>query len=373
MQTSVLLVLLSLCLLNGCKPLSEEEKRWEVLCNKAESGDPVAQENLAFAYHYSKKIKNISEAVKWYKKSAEQGNAEAQFSLGKMYIAGEGVPRDYVESARLLGLSVAQGNSASMYYLAWLYAKGKGVGRDYELAAKLFQQANNSLRKDHLFEDLWSREDETLWYLEAAGQGVIYAQYVSAQRLEGGQDFKGAIEWYSKAASKGHPPSLLRLGDMYYKGVPGIPREYSQAIKWWSLLGEQGDEVIQTRLGYMHKLGEGASPSLKQAQAWFQKAAMVGHASAMVGLGELWSDLGADPANAKIISYAWYNLAVSYAEDFDVKDKGFSGRDKVQHTMGPAEINEAQRMSGELGKEIEARRKASGRPRIIPAGSGVSR
>jgi hypothetical protein len=38
---------------------------------------------------------NFAEAVKWYRKAAEQGNAEAQYNLGMMYFAGLGVPKDY--------------------------------------------------------------------------------------------------------------------------------------------------------------------------------------------------------------------------------------------------------------------------------------
>ena len=39
---------------------------------------------------------NYAEAVKWYRKAAEQGFAEAQYNLGKMYHTGQGVPKDYV-------------------------------------------------------------------------------------------------------------------------------------------------------------------------------------------------------------------------------------------------------------------------------------
>jgi hypothetical protein len=39
---------------------------------------------------------NYAEAVKWYRKAAEQGFAEAQTNLGMMYFTGQGVPKDYV-------------------------------------------------------------------------------------------------------------------------------------------------------------------------------------------------------------------------------------------------------------------------------------
>ncbi len=34
-------------------------------------------------------------AVGWYRKAAEQGDAESQFNLGLLYRQGQGVPQDY--------------------------------------------------------------------------------------------------------------------------------------------------------------------------------------------------------------------------------------------------------------------------------------
>ena len=40
--------------------------------------------------------KDYQEAVKWFRLSAEQGDANAQSNLGKVYHNGQGVPQDYV-------------------------------------------------------------------------------------------------------------------------------------------------------------------------------------------------------------------------------------------------------------------------------------
>jgi len=36
--------------------------------------------------------------MKWYRKAAEQGLAEAQYNLGVPYYNGQGASKDYVES-----------------------------------------------------------------------------------------------------------------------------------------------------------------------------------------------------------------------------------------------------------------------------------
>ena len=50
------------------------------------------------------------EAVKWYRKAADQGHAQAQFMLGFMYRKGRGVVKDEVEAYKWLLLAGAQGS-----------------------------------------------------------------------------------------------------------------------------------------------------------------------------------------------------------------------------------------------------------------------
>jgi TPR repeat protein len=46
-------------------------------------------------YHEGKGVKqDYAEALKWLRRSADQGNFHAQFNLGFMYEQGEGVERD---------------------------------------------------------------------------------------------------------------------------------------------------------------------------------------------------------------------------------------------------------------------------------------
>ena len=52
---------------------------------------------------------DYKEAVKWYRLSAEQGDAVAQFNLGFMYGKGLGVPQDYVSAHMWWNLSGSNG------------------------------------------------------------------------------------------------------------------------------------------------------------------------------------------------------------------------------------------------------------------------
>ena len=52
---------------------------------------------------------DYQEAARWYRKAAEQGNANAQYNLGIMYYNGRGVPEDDSEAVRWFKKAAAQG------------------------------------------------------------------------------------------------------------------------------------------------------------------------------------------------------------------------------------------------------------------------
>lgn len=49
-----------------------------------------------------------AEAVKWYRRAAEQGHAHAQQSLGLKYFLGQGVPQGYVQVHMWLNLAASR-------------------------------------------------------------------------------------------------------------------------------------------------------------------------------------------------------------------------------------------------------------------------
>ena len=54
--------------------------------------------------------KDYAEAVKWYRKAAEQGVVQAQHNLGLMYAYGEGVEQDAEAARAWYGKAAAQGH-----------------------------------------------------------------------------------------------------------------------------------------------------------------------------------------------------------------------------------------------------------------------
>ena len=60
-------------------------------------------------YDYGRGVpQDYAEAAKWYRRAAEQGNANSQYNLGVMYAEGQGVSQDYVLAHLWLNLAVSR-------------------------------------------------------------------------------------------------------------------------------------------------------------------------------------------------------------------------------------------------------------------------
>ena len=53
------------------------------------------------------------EALKWYRKAADQGNAAAQRNLAVMFGEGLGVPQDYAEALKWFRRAAEQNDAAA--------------------------------------------------------------------------------------------------------------------------------------------------------------------------------------------------------------------------------------------------------------------
>ena len=113
---------------------------WELIqvYNFAKHGDAETQYVLGIFFDDGEEYE---EAVKWSRKAAEQGYAEAQFFLGRSYALGQGVPQDYAEAARWFRKAAEQGHAEAQFFLGVMYDNGDGVPQDYAEAARWYRKA----------------------------------------------------------------------------------------------------------------------------------------------------------------------------------------------------------------------------------------
>jgi len=99
----------------------------------ADTGLAEAQVKLAYILDYSEED---SEAVKWYRAAAQQGDADGQFGLGEMYAKGEGIERDLAKAIEYFELAAANDHQRAIRVLSHAYEDGGlGLQADSERAA----------------------------------------------------------------------------------------------------------------------------------------------------------------------------------------------------------------------------------------------
>jgi hypothetical protein len=114
--------------------------------------------------------------VKWYTKSAEQGNAGAQNNLGYMYEKGDGVPQDYAEAVKWYKKSAEQGNAYAQNNIGHMYEKGRGVPKEYMEAHKWYNLAAARSPDE-------SERDKSLKNRNTLASKMTPAQIMEAQKL----------------------------------------------------------------------------------------------------------------------------------------------------------------------------------------------
>jgi TPR repeat protein len=84
---------------------------------------------------------DYKEALKWHRKAADQGNANAQYNIAVAYAKGQGVPQDHAEAVKWVRKSAEQGNAGAQHVLGQAYANGDGVRPDHSEAYVWFSLA----------------------------------------------------------------------------------------------------------------------------------------------------------------------------------------------------------------------------------------
>ena len=196
----------------------------------AEAGDPDAQTELGERYQggYGGVRRDYAEAVRWYRRSADQGHALGQAFLGFMYSNGRGVQQDYGEAVRWYRRSAEQGHALGQSNLGLMYSTGRGVQQDAAEAAR----------------------------------------------------------WYGRSADQGHSLGQNNLGVLYRDGR-GVSQNDTQAVRWFRLSADQGEALGQANLGFMYETGRGVHRDRVEAVRWYRRAADQGDSWAREQLDRL--------------------------------------------------------------------------------------
>jgi len=176
--------LLALSLLDGLGIEADPQRALELLAAAADAGFVDAMVVSGDHYRVGDRIaQDFAQAVRWYKRSAQEGHMESQYFLAMLLTGGyEGVPADIEMGMHWLQESAKRGWADAQTNLGIRFLQGDGVEQDDKRGAK--------------------------WLRAAAEQNDAHAQYTlgvcyfNGRGLPRDQQF-GAHLW-RKAAAEGH-------------------------------------------------------------------------------------------------------------------------------------------------------------------------
>ncbi len=121
-----------------------------------------------------------------------------------------------------------------------------------------------------------------------------------------------------------------------------VARDYPSAVQWWTKAAEKGHVRAQNGLGVLYRDGDLGKPDATRAAEWFRRAAENGYAFAMYSLALLYRD-GEGVARDDIEAHKWFNLAS--ALNFDPRSE--FQRDLIAKRMSREDIAEAEKRAQE--------------------------
>jgi TPR repeat protein len=96
-------------------------------------------------------------------------------------------------------------------------------------------------------------------------------------------DYETALNYFKKAAAKGHLGAQVDIGWMYEEGL-GVKQDDEQAVHWYEKAAKQGSAGGQYNLGWMYENGRGLKQDDKEAYYWYLLAAAGGFVDALKAL-----------------------------------------------------------------------------------------
>ena len=151
----------------------------------AELGNVEAQFQLGKLYEWQRET---NEALKWCRMAAENGLVEAQHYLGDWYYPDSVEPNDPEEAFKWYKLAANNGDAGAQFNLGEIHS---GWDQGYHSTSQL-----------RVLLDLVPIDEEQ------------------------------AMFWILKSANQGYFAALAKLGDMYFHG-DGVDQNFSEAFSWY--------------------------------------------------------------------------------------------------------------------------------------------
>ena len=183
-------------------------------------GEHADQAAIRIGYLYTYELKDYKNAIEWYQRAIELGNASGASSIGHLYeeIKDYGKAIEWYQRAIELGYAYGAREIGDLY---------KGI-KDYGKAIEWYQRATEL------------GDAFCAWYI-----GQIYADEL--------KDYKKAIEWYQREIELGDPYGATAIASLYRYGK-GVDENFLKAIEWYQKAFEMRESTdVESDIGDMYK------------------------------------------------------------------------------------------------------------------------
>lgn len=279
-----------------------------LVVDKAQKGDAASQNTLGTWYYTGKdSIKqDYRQAFTWWGRSAKQGNPSAIGNMAMCYQLGRGTKKDSVMAVNLYKSAIRKGNKAiisqheqivnntksifSSLLLRDCYLSGIGIDKDFKKASFYLEKAAEYGDVDSQFSQGLSslngnQADKAVeWFKRAASKGHVGAIYYYGNLMHKGmgiaQDKEKGVKYLELAAVKDFPMASYQLGKIYYDG-DGVERDYSKAAEYLTKAAEKGNAPAKWLLGNCYLKGNGVPQDFYRATQWLSEVGVSSHQKEM--------------------------------------------------------------------------------------------
>lgn len=273
--------------------------------------------------------KRVLSGVDSLKAAAEQGMAAAMRILGTLYRSGiPGAFEADVDEALSWFRKAGEAGDAEGIYLQGVLLEGSELGTpDAAAALALFNQAaaNGSasamLRLGEMAMQQATPDRATAigWYEKAAGANAAEARFRLAL-LQQKADPAKAFELFRIAGQEGHAKSQAMLGMAFEEGI-GTDKDMSSAFKWYRESALNGDASGMFHVAKCYEGGLGVAMDQLKASENYQRAGEAGSAEAQHMMGQRYLAGMASPRDP-IAAAAWFALGAGQGHAPSMCDLG---------------------------------------------------
>ncbi|MEX2643569.1 MAG: tetratricopeptide repeat protein [Acetobacterales bacterium] len=181
----------------------------------------------AFAQTYEDGLKALNDgdadtASEVWLPLARNGDARAQYAVGRLYFSGEGVAQHYQKALYWFEKAADTGHADAHFYIGLMHERGLGVQQNLLAAAEWYKKAIQ-----------WGNVTDAYYRL-----GRLYLHGLGTP-----DNIANAFEYMQAAAHKGHRLAQFHMGAIHEQGW-GVEQDYIESFKWYALASNAGDVLL---------------------------------------------------------------------------------------------------------------------------------